>query len=338
MIKSDHTFVIIPEGTKEPRRIFLSKRFLNIILYITLFLLGAGCVRLVIYAKELIELRRVAGPILQENKDLHQRNKALIAQRNAIKYSKDSLLNEIETERVAHAKRLSEVTDELERLENFVTDLKILAGYKLNKSDAEKLKGHDIGQNDKNAGEGGPLISPESYMEGIASNPQDSLKLSIDNDAQVLADRLRDKRDALKDLRNFLERKATLLEGRPVGWPVVGVVTSEFGPRNGEFHPGFDIANIIGTPVFATGDGVVTFKGYVGSYGNMIEVDHGKGFTTLYAHLSRYEIATGDRVERGDVIGYIGNTGRTTGPHLHYEVHVNGVPVNPRPYIEKTPE
>lgn len=338
MIKNDHTFVIIPDGTKEPRRVFLSKKFLNIILYVTLVLLGAGFVRLFVYAKELVELRRVAGPILVENRDLHQRNKALISQRNAIQFSKDSILNEIETERVAHAKRLAEVTDELERLENFVTDLKILAGYKLSKEDAEKLKGQNTGQSGQE-GQGGPDISPDAYLEGLTTKPtKDTLKSSIDSQAESLADRLRDKRDALKDLRNFLERKATLLEGRPIGWPMVGVVTSEFGPRNGEFHPGFDIANVIGTPIFATGDGVVTFRGYVGTYGNMIEIDHGKGFTTLYAHLSRYAIALGDRVERGDLIGYSGNTGRTTGPHLHYEVHVNGVPVNPRPYLEKTAE
>jgi murein DD-endopeptidase MepM/ murein hydrolase activator NlpD len=335
MIKHDHTFVIIPEGTGEPRRIHVSKKVLNIILYSVLVLLSAGFVRLVFYANELIQLRRVAGPIQQENRELHNRTRSLITERDAIQYSKDSLLNEIETERVAHARRLSEVTDELERLENFVTDLKILAGYKLPKQDAQKLRATEIDQGEDGGGEGGVEIDPDAYLEGLLEEPQDSLKGTIDNEALVLAKQLRNKRNDLKDLRNFLEKKATLLEGRPVGWPTSGIVTSEFGPRGRGFHAGIDIANVIGTPIYATGDGVVTFKGYVGAMGKEVEINHGTEFTTVYGHMSRYAVEAGDRVERGDVIGYIGNTGRTTGPHLHYEVRVNGVPVNPRPYIEK---
>ncbi|MEA3311934.1 MAG: hypothetical protein U9Q76_06920, partial [candidate division WOR-3 bacterium] len=119
MIKHDHTFVVIPEGVRAPRRVHVSRKVMNVMLYTVLVLLGAGFVRLVIYANELIQLRRVAGPIQQENRDLHARTRALITERDAIGYSKDSLLNEIETERVAHARRLAEVTDELERLENF---------------------------------------------------------------------------------------------------------------------------------------------------------------------------------------------------------------------------
>lgn len=334
MIKHDHTFVIIPEGTKAPRRIHVSKKVMNVILYTVLALLSAGFVRLVFYANELIQLRRVAGPIQQENRELHEHTRALITERDAIVYSKDSLLNEIETERVAHARRLSEVTDELERLENFVTDLKILAGYKLSKQDAKKLRSTEVEQGTE-GGRGGVEIDPESYFEGLLSIPQGTLKATIDVEALTLAQQLREKRNNLKDLRDFLEKKATLLEGRPIGWPTAGEVTSHFGPRKGGFHSGIDIGNVIGTPVFATGDGVVTFKGYVGAYGKMIVIDHGTQFSTAYAHLSRYGVETGDRVERGDVIGYMGSTGRTTGPHLHYEVRVNGVPVNPRPYIEK---
>ncbi len=338
MIRHDHTFVIVPEGAGEPRRIFVSKKIMNIILYTVLILLSAGFVRLVFYANELVQLRRVAGPIQQENRELHDRTRSLISERDGIQYSKDSLLNEVETERTAHARRLSEVTDELERLENFVTDLKILAGYKLSKTDAQKLRATEIDQGDDNGGQGGVDIEPEAYLEGLMARSQDSLKTTIDGEAIALAKQLRNKRNELKDLRNFLEKKATLLEGCPMGWATSGVVTSEFGPRGRGFHAGIDIANVIGTPVYATADGVVTFKGYVGAMGKEVEISHGKKFTTVYGHLSRYAVETGDRVERGDVIGYIGNTGRSTGPHLHYEVRVNGVPVNPRPYIEKEEE
>lgn len=333
MIKNDLTLIIVTGNKKEPRRIFFSRKLLNIIMYTLLFILTVGFVRVVFYAGELLELRHVAGPILNENKDLHTKNKDLTVERDAIQYSKDSILNEIETERVAHARRLAEVTDELERLENFVTDLKILAGYKLSKEDAQKLRSPTVDQGDD--GQGGVDIEPVSYLEGLLENPQDSMRHTIDNEAQDLAERLRDKRSSLRDLRNFLEKKATLLEGRPTGWPTSGTVSSKFGPRGRGFHSGYDIANVTGTPIYATGDGVVTFKGYVGAMGKMIEIDHGNEFRTVYAHLSRYGVETGDRVERGDIIGYMGNTGRTTGPHLHYEVRVNGVPVNPEPYILK---
>lgn len=335
MIKNDHTFVIIPEGTKEPKRIFISKKFLNILLYAVLLVLGAGFIRLLFYANELLTLRNKYWPTFQENKMLHKENQRLIVERDAIQHSKDSILNEIETERVGHARRLAEVSDEMQRLENFVTDLKILAGYKLSKQDAQKLPSTSSGDNE---GEGGANISPQAYLEGLVKQPQDSIRAGIDEEATDLAAALRNKRNSLRDLRDFLEKKATLLEGRPIGWPTSGTVTSVFGPRGGGFHSGFDIANASGTPIYATGDGVVTFKGYVGAMGKMIEISHGNEFATVYAHMSRYAVETGDRVERGDLIGYMGNTGRTTGPHLHYEVRVNGVPVNPRPYLEKSPE
>ncbi len=336
MIRHDHTIVIIPEGTKQPKRIFVSKRVLNIILYTTLTLLFAGFVRMIFYAHELVQLRRVAGPIQQENKELHDRTKSLITQRDAIQFSKDSLLNEIETERVQHARHLAEVQDEFERLENFVTDLKILAGYKLSKEDARKLNTDDKTKSTQQ-GTGGPQIEIEPYLEGLLKASPDSLKANLDSGATALSVRLREKRTDLRGLRNFLEKKATLITDRPMGMPTDGQITSRFGPRNSRFHAGIDIANIIGTPVFSTGEGVVIFKGYVGAYGKMIIIDHGNEFNTVYAHLSRYDVETGDRVERDDVIGYVGNTGRTTGPHLHYEVRINGVPVNPEPYFKFKP-
>ena len=181
-------------------------------------------------------------------------------------------MNEIETERVSHARRLAEVTDELERLDNFVTDLKILAGYKLSKEEAKKLPSTSDANNGKDTlGIGGADIETESYLEGLLGMSQDSLSGTIDNEAVGLAKALRDKRNDLRDLRNFLEKKATLLEGRPVGWPTSGVPTSPFGPRGRGFHSGYDIANVIGTPIYATGDGVVTFQGYVGAMGKEVE-------------------------------------------------------------------
>ncbi len=116
-------------------------------------------------------------------------------------------------------------------------------------------------------------------------------------------------------------------------YPVVGVTTSLFGPRWGSYHQGIDIGAQTGTPILAADSGTVVFRGWEGNYGYLIRIDHGGGrMETLYGHLSAFNVKLGDQVTKGDVIGYVGNTGYSTGPHLHYEVHVNGSPVNPLDY------
>ena len=122
----------------------------------------------------------------------------------------------------------------------------------------------------------------------------------------------------------------------PFGFPVRGTYrsTSGFGPRWGRMHEGHDWAGPRGTPIHATADGVVTFAGRQGGYGNMIKIRHDFGFETRYAHLSRFRVQVGQRVSRGDRIGDMGNTGRSTGTHLHYEVRVGGKAINPMKYIK----
>lgn len=122
----------------------------------------------------------------------------------------------------------------------------------------------------------------------------------------------------------------------PSIWPTSGYVSSPYGLRwNGtEFHQGIDIAAETGTPIVATADGVVTAAGWDGSgYGNMVDIDHGDGIMTRYGHASAVAVTPGQTVRRGQVIAYVGSTGYSTGPHLHYEVRVNGQPVNPAGYL-----
>ena len=101
----------------------------------------------------------------------------------------------------------------------------------------------------------------------------------------------------------------------------------------GNFHSGIDIANRVNTPVNSSADGVVSFVGHKGTLGLLVIIDHGHGMTTRYAHLSKSLMKTGESVSRGDEIALMGNSGRSTGPHLHYEVIMNGIPVNPVRYI-----
>lgn len=131
--------------------------------------------------------------------------------------------------------------------------------------------------------------------------------------------------------------------GAPALWPVIGPITSSFGEREdplnvgeGEFHSGVDIGVSFGTPVRAAADGVVESAGMGNGYGREIVVDHGNGIETLYAHLSGFAVTDGQHVNEGQVIGYVGLSGRTTGPNLHYEVRIHNTPVNPHRYLRET--
>jgi murein DD-endopeptidase MepM/ murein hydrolase activator NlpD len=128
----------------------------------------------------------------------------------------------------------------------------------------------------------------------------------------------------------------------PTLWPVVGRITANFGERldpfsgEGAFHTGVDIAAEYGEGVRAAADGVVIEAGLHSGYGRLVIVDHGFGVTTWYGHLSTFNVPPGIHVKRGDIIGYVGVSGRTTGPHVHYEVRINNAPVNPMRYLRFT--
>jgi len=122
-------------------------------------------------------------------------------------------------------------------------------------------------------------------------------------------------------------------------WPVRGSVSSGFGYRihpiygTRRLHTGLDISGGFGTPIAAAKGGTVIDARYRGGYGNAVVISHGGGITTLYAHQSTMNVSSGQQVSKGDIIGWVGSTGASTGPHLHFEVRVNGSPVNPRPYL-----
>ncbi len=116
-------------------------------------------------------------------------------------------------------------------------------------------------------------------------------------------------------------------------WPVLGPVTSPFGVRWGRMHEGIDIAAPVGTAIRAAAGGTVIHAGWLGGYGNLVIIDHGNGIATAYGHQSSVAVGSGQAVAQGQTIGYVGSTGHSTGPHLHFEVRVNGAPVDPLGYL-----
>ncbi len=146
-------------------------------------------------------------------------------------------------------------------------------------------------------------------------------------------------KDAFEELHKYLESQKSLLASTPAIQPTTGWLSSGFGyrisPFTGlkEFHQGIDIATRMGTTIIAPADGTVTFTGTKGGLGKCMVIKHGYGMVTRYGHLKKYLVKQGTRVKRGDKIALVGNTGRSTAPHLHYEVHLNGIPVNPVKYI-----
>ena len=141
------------------------------------------------------------------------------------------------------------------------------------------------------------------------------------------------------ELTGVFDKQRSLLATTPSVWPVRGYLSTGFGNRNDpftgqrDFHPGLDISAPLGTKVLAPADGTVIFTGPRGGYGNAITIDHGRGIITLYGHLDAFNVRAGQSVRRGSVLGFVGNTGRSTGPHLHYEVWFNGSNQNPLLYI-----
>lgn len=168
---------------------------------------------------------------------------------------------------------------------------------------------------------------------------------STDNLTQEL-DRLshemNNRSKSFQELIDQLGAKRNVLASTPTIWPVKGWLTAGFGHRRSPFtglrqmHEGVDISNTVGTPVIAPADGIVSYAGPLGGFGNVISIDHGHRISTFYAHLKQQRASQGQRIKRGDIIASVGTTGRATGPHLHYEIQVNGAPVDPSKYVIDT--
>lgn len=189
-----------------------------------------------------------------------------------------------------------------------------------------------------------PVLSA-SLEDGLRpAAPHNDVEVPIvRNDAFLLGNRIEQQERFVNAIDRAIEARRELLGALPMLTPCQGSNSSNFGmrvhPISGEekMHTGVDIAAPHGRPIRAAGDGVVCFSGTKNGYGNMIEIDHGFGYRTLYGHASRLNVKLGDTVHRGDVVAFVGATGAATGPHLHYEVIVDDTKVNPMPFLIESP-
>lgn len=209
--------------------------------------------------------------------------------------------------------------EQLEKLENRVDAIEDTSRRIAEISGAPVQEGESQQEGASERGAGGPLV------------PMDAAAIAnVETRAVQLEQELRAYESALREQARI-----------PSIWPVAGGETTDsfggrrdpFGGGSAEFHSGQDISAERGTLVYAAGIGTVKFAGVQGGYGQLVIIDHGDGITTRYGHLSKLEVVAGQELVRGTVIGHVGSTGRSTGPHLHYEVRINEEPVNPRAYL-----
>jgi murein DD-endopeptidase MepM/ murein hydrolase activator NlpD len=179
------------------------------------------------------------------------------------------------------------------------------------------------------------LLNPEENLRKADGKLVRAMHNSLDN----LESTIDQSRESNAELEKFLDDQKTLLASTPSIWPTRGWLSSRFGYRTSpftkkkEFHRGIDVSTRRGSPVLSPANGLVIFNGWKRGYGRVIIMKHARGFKTKYAHLKKFLVKKGQHVKKGTKIGLVGRSGRTTGSHLHYEVHLNNAPVNPLRYI-----
>jgi murein DD-endopeptidase MepM/ murein hydrolase activator NlpD len=226
----------------------------------------------------------------------------------------------------ALANQIDKINSKMVELKKFDNKLKVMVNLEPGDDNTPFL---GVGGSDPN------LMDTEYSVEKAHQKLARLMHQSLDNLETEISVQTQEK----TELYDFLTKQKSMFACTPSIWPTKGWVTSKFGYRispftnEKEFHSGLDISARTGTPVIAPADGVVAAAGKTYGFGNLLTISHGYGLKTRYGHLSKILVKKGQAVKRGDTIALTGNTGRSTGPHLHYEVHVEGVPVDPTRYI-----
>jgi len=233
----------------------------------------------------------------------------------------------LQVENGSYRAATGELTSQIQSLEDVINDL----GARSRLDPAQVKAMQQLPAIVKSRAAGGSLVTSNPAISEIAKTPL----ASPEDTFGVLRSLLQGLENRLSYVQRDVERREALAAATPSIWPAHGWLTGQFGQRSDPFtgepgvHQGLDISTEKGQPVYATADGKIESAAYTGDYGNMIVVNHGFALATRYGHLSGFNVKVGQRVQRGQVIGYVGSTGRSTGAHLHYEILANGRPTNP---------
>ncbi|MBN2359821.1 MAG: M23 family metallopeptidase [Deltaproteobacteria bacterium] len=303
--------MVVPERSSEVRRIQIPRLLINA-LGILLLLVVATFSAAGAHYYYIIDQAVQNGVLLKENAELRGNIEQISA-------------------------KLDEVNGTLNRVDLFDRKLREITRL------SDPARGLAIGPVNEPLAVGG-AADIEAGLFAAPPEPQDPEQQQLEFallDARLLglAGEARRQETSLRELSHYFDEQSALLENTPSVWPVQGWVTSEFGMRDDPYtgartmHLGVDISTAEGKAIIAPANGVVSFAGERGGYGWVLVVDHGLGISSFYGHLKEMLVQVGDKVVRGQHIASVGNTGRSTGPHLHYEVRAHDLPVNPRIYI-----
>ena len=301
-LKSDkYTFIFIPDVTGTFQRFSIPKMFLKI-----------GAVGLAVVLTTTLFLGYKALKFDHESAELDDFRSQATNQNLQIQ---------------KFAKKIKDLDRQMARLERFDKKLRIITALEV---------GPDT---EKNYGSGGPDDLPLESYSGISQWGSNSILNALDEDLDRLQNQTKTQEISFFQLDEFFKQQTSLLSSTPSIYPSRGWITSGFGYRRSPFtgmremHEGIDVATRYNSKVISPANGIVTRSTRDVGYGNFVEIDHGYGIVTRYGHNSKNLVSVGQVVKRGQMIARVGSTGRSTGPHLHYEVVLNGVPVNPMNYI-----
>jgi murein DD-endopeptidase MepM/ murein hydrolase activator NlpD len=321
IFKKSYSFIILPHHGEHGKSVFFHSWWLNTILLATIAAAGISGFFIARHYLFHYKLKTAFEPTFKENEVLRVERKSYDHVKDSLAGDITSLRAQLRKERSNYLASVGNLARQVDNLRKLAVKVKIQAGFKT---------ANIVEEGEAAGGPGSPISLGKYDINLPIETAQLETRVSPDIFQQI---------DELKKIDGYLETKECLLSATPELAPLFGKMTSTFGVRrwrrsgHSENHYGLDIAVPRGTPVSAPAEGVVTIRARVGDYGNLIELDHGTGYTTRFGHLSRFNVEIGDRVKKGQVIGFVGSTGRSTGPHLHYEVRMNGTPVDPIGYM-----
>ncbi len=331
MDKKKVTLFVVSNQTGKTRKVVLSAAWLKALSFIS-------AIVIIIFAAGLVDYFGLLVQVM-ENKRLKAENAQLTKQFQVVESKVSSLENSLERVKTFTTKlKLITNVDADDRITKLTMGPKPSAGQPVEEYEPmeQRQDGEALTQQDQVFANKRPLDDQVGELAN-ENTDKDYASLVVRIEKAVKETQL--KEQSVIDLWESLSERQSLLNSTPNIKPAKGWLTSRFGYRISPFtgkttlHAGMDIAAAPGSPVYAPADGVVVFASYDESYGKLISIDYGFGVTTRFGHLSQIYVQVGQRVTKWDVVGAVGNTGRSTGPHLHYEVRINGTAVDPINYI-----